>query len=339
MPNTTYPLGKLPADHLAGLLNAYQANDPRLILGGQVGEDAAIIDMGDRYLAAKSDPITFATDKIGWYAVNVNANDIACMGATPKWFLATILLPEEKTTPDLAKTLFEQIANACQQLDITLAGGHTEITYGLDRPIVVGHMLGEVAKDRLVLTGGARPGDDLLLTKSIAIEATAIIAAERRDLLQETIPPAELDRLANFLHNPGISVLPEARLAVETGGVHAMHDPTEGGIVTGLWEMAQAAHVGLEIFADDLPINPDCQMLCQRFGLNPLGIIASGSLLIAVSAETTQSLCDSLRRNNIRATVIGRVREAAFGVQLVGAQGNRPLPTFERDEIARLFEG
>ena len=338
MSNTFYPLGKLPADHLAGLLSGYQANDPRLVLGGQVGEDAAIIDMGDRYLAAKSDPITFATDKIGWYAVNVNANDIACMGATPKWFLATILLPEAKTTPDLAKGIFGQIVDACSELGITLAGGHTEITFGLDRPIVAGQMLGEVAKDKLVLTRNARPGDDLLLTKSIAIEATAIIATEKRHLLQEVLSPAKLDRLGNYLRDPGISIVPEARIAVEMGGVHAMHDPTEGGIATGLWELAQAANVGLEIFADALPINSDCRMLCERFDLDPLGVIASGSLLMAVDVDISKSLREALRQNNIEASIIGRVTEADFGVQLVGPGSNHTLPTFARDEITKLFE-
>ena len=105
---TTYPIGKLPAEDLTKLLRKYAPNDPRLVVGGSIGEDAAVIDMGDRYLVAKTDPITFATDEIGWYAVNINANDIACSGATPRWFLATLLLPEDATTPELVDTIFEQ---------------------------------------------------------------------------------------------------------------------------------------------------------------------------------------------------------------------------------------
>ena len=338
MPDPIYPLGKLSADHLAKLLTTYQSHDPRLVVGGKVGEDAAVIDMGDRYLVAKTDPITFATAEIGWYAVNVNANDIVCTGATPKWFLATILLPERKSTPALVDTIFDQITAACVALNITLAGGHTEITYGLDRPIVVGQLLGEVGKDNLILTSGAQPGDDLLLTKQIAVEATAIMAGERRAELEAHYSQAELDRLANFLHAPGISVVPEAKVATDVGGVHAMHDPTEGGIATGLWELAAAAAVGLKIFADQLPIDPDCRSLCARFGLDPLGIIASGSLLLAVDPQSTQPLRDELAAAGIRATVIGQVQATDFGVHLVGQTGSRPLPIFERDEIAKLFE-
>ena len=338
MAELSYPLGKLPADHLAQLLQTYHPADPRLIIGGQVGEDAAVIDMGDRYLIAKTDPITFATDEIGWYAVNINANDVACTGATPKWFLATILLPEAKSPPALVDSIFSQITAACTQLGITLAGGHTEITYGLDRPLIVGQMLGEVAKDKLVTTAGAQPGDDVLLTKRIAIEATTIIAAEMRAKLQTEFDLETLDRLANYLHDPGISVVPEARIAGEVGGVHAMHDPTEGGIATGLWELATAAQVGLALFAGQFPFDPNCQRLCQIFGLDMLGIIASGSLLLTVDAQQTPILRRQLARAGIEASVIGQVRPAEYGVKLIDGAGERPLPSFDRDEITHLFE-
>ena len=134
---TPLPIGKLPSDLLESLLTRYASHDERVVLGPGVGEDAAVIDMGERYLVAKTDPITFATEDIGWYAVNVNANDVACCGATPRWFLATVLLPEG-CTAQRVETIFDQIATACGELDIALCGGHTEITYGLERPIVVG---------------------------------------------------------------------------------------------------------------------------------------------------------------------------------------------------------
>ena len=170
MPASMLPTGKLPPKLLDELLARHSRPDPRVVLGPRAGEDAAIIDMGDRYLVAKTDPITFATDEIGWYAVNVNANDVACCGAVPKWFLATLLLPEQRTDAALVERVFAQIADACAALDVTLCGGHTEITYGLDRPIVVGQMLGEVAPDACLSTSGARPGDALILTKGIAVE-------------------------------------------------------------------------------------------------------------------------------------------------------------------------
>lgn len=334
----TYPLGKLPAADLARLLATYTPTDPRLIIGGAIGQDVAVIDMGDRLLVAKTDPITFATTQIGWYAVNINANDIACAGATPRWFLATLLLPEQQTTPQLVNDIFEQIHTACRALNITLAGGHTEITYGLNRPIVVGQMLGEVAPHRLVTTAGAQPGDDLILTKGIAVEATAIIAAEKRAELLAHFSPTELDACANFLRQPGISVVKDAAIAVGAGTVHAMHDPTEGGVATGLHELAEAACLGLEIFADQLPFLPESRALCRHFGLDPLGVIASGALLIAAAPASSPAIVAALRAAGIGAAVIGRTQPPDFGRWLVSRQDKCPLPVFARDEITRLFE-
>jgi len=332
-----FPPGKLPAEHLARLLRRYGRADARLVIGPCPGEDVAVIDMGDRYLVAKSDPITFATDEIGRYVVNVNANDIACSGAKPHWFLATLLLPEGKTDLPLVESIFAQIAQACTELDITLVGGHTEITYGLERPIVVGHMLGEVAPDRFVATSGVRAGDDLILTKRIAIEATAIIAREKEEALKDVLDAATLRRCREFLHDPGISVVREAQLAQAAGQVHAMHDPTEGGLATGLWEMAQAAGVGLEIEAAAIPIWPETRLLCAHFGLDALGVIASGSLLIACPPGDTPAILGALNSAGIPATVIGRATEPEAGCRLLTADGAQPLPSFARDEIARLF--
>lgn len=333
-----YPLGKLPAADLARLLSRYRPADPRLLVGGSMGEDAAVIDMGDHCLVATTDPITFATDEIGWYAVNINANDVACTGASPRWFLATLLLPEGKSSWEMVETIFGQITSACSSLGITLAGGHTEISYGLDRPLVIGTMLGEAARDKIVTTRGARPGDDLILTKGIAVEATAIIAGEKRPELLGHFSSADIDRFANFLRRPGISVVKDAAIAVAAGGVHALHDPTEGGVATGLHELAQAAGVGLAVWADKLPYLPETTALCRFFGLEPLGVIASGSLLIAAGPAFTEDIVRELGRAGIAASVIGRVEPADYGCRLHGPEGDRPLPHFSRDEITRLFE-
>lgn len=332
------PVGKLDATLLAKLLAGQPLQDERVVVGPRVGEDVAVIDMGDRYLLAKSDPITFATDEIGWYAVNVNANDIATAGAAPKWFLATLLLPEGQTTPALVADLFGQLDSACRELGVTLVGGHTEVTYGLTRPILAGQMLGEVAKDRLVTTAGAQVGDEIVLTKGVAVEGTSLLAREKFEALRAAgIEPGLLERAQGFLHNPGLSVVREALVAVEAVAVHAMHDPTEGGLATGLHEIADAAGVGLRIERERIAILPECAALCAPFGLDPLGLIASGALLIAVSPSETEALLTALHAAGIAAAAIGQVCEPEAGRVLVEGGRERPLPRFDQDEIGRVF--
>ena len=207
-PYATYPLGKLPQADLVSLLSQFTPEiDPRVIFGPGLGRDAAVIDFGDRYLVTKSDPITFATDQIGWYAVNINANDIACLGAKPSWFLATLLLPEDRTDYQLVERIFHQLHQASADLGITIVGGHTEITHDLDRPIIVGAMFGEVPADQFIRSDGARPGDTLILTKRICVEGTSILAREFYDTLNLSIGSTILEKAANFIYDPCISVV------------------------------------------------------------------------------------------------------------------------------------
>lgn len=337
MPNFL-PVGKLEMNYLRQLLARYAQVNERVVVGAEVGEDATVIDFGDRYLVAKTDPITFATEEIGWYAVNINANDVATTGAIPRWFLATILLPAGSTDRALVEGIFSQLSNACRQLGVSFCGGHTEITYGLDRPIVVGQMLGEVEPDRLVTTAGAQVGDDVILTKGIAVEATAIIAQEKAEELAGKYSADFIDRCRGFLHQPGISVVREAQIATAQARVHAMHDPTEGGLAMGLWELAQAADVGLLVHEERIEVLPETSRLCADYGLDPLGIIASGSLIIVLSPEDTTRVVEKLAEAGIAAVAIGEVVAKEEGLKLMAGGVARDLPYFERDEIARLFE-
>lgn len=330
------PPGKLPPRLLTDLL-ARCPTGPRVVLGPRAGEDAAVLDMGDRYLVAKSDPVTFATDEIGWYAVQVNANDIATTGATPLWFMATILLPADRATAALARTIFEQIAAASRALDVAVVGGHTEITPGIDRPIVAGCMLGEVARDRLVLTGGARPGDALLLTKGAPIEATAIIARERRAALEGRFDAAFLDRCADFLYRPGISIVEDARIAVAAGGVTAMHDPTEGGLVAALWELVDACGHGVDVdlYGVVTPWLPEAVALCDAFNLDPASAIASGALLLAAEPEHADAVQDALEAAGITVFTLGAVTSAHAQVR---DRQRGVLSRPAQDAITHLFD-
>ena len=334
----TFPPGKLPLDVLDRLLNRYTDTDERIIVGARVGEDATVIDFGNTYLVAKTDPITFATNEIGRYAIHVNANDIATMGAIPRWFLATILLPENATDESLVESIFDSLTQAAKEIGVALCGGHTEVTVGLDRPIVIGQMLGEVSKDRLVQSTNLVPGDRILLTKGLGIEATAILAHEKADDLKaQGISPNLLARAAQYLHNPGISVLSEARIACQTASVHAMHDPTEGGVATALSELARVANVGLSIEADQLFASNETRTLCEAFHLDLLGVISSGALIIGLAESDADPVCNAIQSAGIRCATIGRVEEASFGLKMHHNGKWTDLPTFDRDEIGKVF--
>jgi hydrogenase maturation factor len=333
------PVGKLRAETLQAFFDRYAPLDARVVVGPRIGEDAAVIEMGDRYLVAATDPITFATEEAGWYALQVNANDVAVRGARPRWFLATLLLPELRTTEALVEQLFAQLRAACEELEVSLVGGHTEVTCGLDRPIVVGTMLGEVEKDRLVITGGARAGDAVLLTKGVPVEGAAIIAREKEaELLNRGVPAAVIERAKGFLRRPGISVVAEAMLASELVPVHAMHDPTEGGIATALWELATASGVGLRIERERIAVLPEGERLCREFGLDPLGTIASGALLLTLAPSDAAPVLHACAGEGIACAFIGQVLPRENGVVLVEGGHARPMPAFPQDEITKLFK-
>ena len=328
------PVGKLSSTYLAELLRQHCPAHAGVVIGPGIGEDAAVVELGAAYLVAATDPVTFAAEDIGHYAVQVNANDLACMGAVPRWFLATLLLPEKQTTNALVQDLFAQLSRACRQMNVSLIGGHTEITAGLQRPIVVGTMLGQVDKDRLVTSSGARVGDAIILTKGIAVEATALIAQEKEGELKTKYGGDFLERCKRFLYDPGIGVLREALAAADVCRVQAMHDPTEGGLATGLWELAQASGKGLRVSREAISILPETICLCREYGLDPLGVIASGSLLIAVGQDDSPKVLHALEKEGICAAVIARVDSG----EVVCWEDGSPVPRFERDELTRLFE-
>ncbi len=332
-----FPGGKIPADYLDRLLRSIERKDPRVVRGGCLGEDAAVIEFGERYLLAKSDPITFATDRPGWYAVQVNANDIAAMGGSCRWFLATLLLPEGAADEAVVSAVVRDIAEACKALGVERVGGHTEVTHGLDRILIAGQMLGEATPKTLCTKEMVRIGDRLLLTKGLAVEGTSLIARECRERLAAAFDPELLERAAGFLREPGISVVREAAVAVETGLVHAMHDPTEGGLSGALYELAAASNTGIFIDRAAVKIYPETRAFCEFLGLDPLGLIASGALLIACPGEGEEVIRTSIEKAGIPCSAIGEVVPAEQGVTEVKEDRRVPLPKFDRDEICRLF--
>ena len=332
------PVGKLPAALLRKFIDKIRIEDEQVVLGPFIGEDVAVIRLGNKLLVAKTDPVTFATDLLGWYAVHVNANDIATAGVKPRWFLATILLPSQFTGEEAEKIL-SQILAACNSLGITLVGGHTEITYDFKRPVVVGCMLAEAEDKPVITTSGAKPGDDIVLTKGIAIEGTAVLAREAAQtlyslMLSETL----IQNAANYLFSPGISVVKEALTACSKMTVHCMHDPTEGGLATGLLEIASAAQVGILVEESKIPVLAECRAICERLNLNPLGLLASGALIITLPHSKSSKLVGILQKIGIDASIIGKVVKAEEGLKMRSTTGVQDLPKFDRDELASFLD-
>ncbi len=328
------PLGKLPADLLARLLSSLPQADPRVLYGPGVGRDCAVINLGEHVLVMKSDPITFASEEIGWYAVQINANDLATTGATPHWMLATLLLPPNTLTEQVER-IFQQLKDATTSLGITLVGGHTEITHGIDHPILMGTLLGEVERHKLILPSGAQPGDTLLLTKGIPIEATALLAREFAEQLGKFLTIEELEEARQYLFHPGISVVRDAALAVAAGRVHAMHDPTEGGLASALWELAEASNTHLVIQPEMIPISTLSAKICAAFQLDPIATIASGALLMAVDHADAPAICCALQAEGIPCEKIGQVQA---GEMTVSQTDGALLPRPARDEITKVYE-
>jgi hydrogenase maturation factor len=331
------PVGKLPGELLARLIETYATSDPTVVVGPGIGGDAAAIELAGTTLVVKTDPITFATESAPRYLVNVNANDLACLGATARWMMITALLPERETTEALLESLFRELRDACLEREISLVGGHTEVTLGLDRPILVGVLIGEVAPGGLLRPGGARPGDRLLLTKALALEGTALLARELGARLRVALGPRLVARAANFLYDPGISVVADAICLLRAGGVTALHDPTEGGLVTGVRELALAAGCGATIDADAVPILAETAAIAAELGIDPLAMLASGSLLAAADPGAVESLIQAGAAAGVTVTPIGAVtgEPARFTIRAGGRE--RELPVYASDEVTRAL--
>lgn len=328
--------GKLPNDLLENFLDRFIVHDPSVLIGAGVGEDAAAVDVDkEEVLVIKSDPITFATDAIGHYAVVINANDIATSGAIPRWFLATLLFPSGVTASFIRQVMHE-LESVCRRWDITLCGGHTEITDAVTRPVITGMLAGTVAKNRLIDKRDIKPGDNVLLTKAVAVEGTAIIAREFGDRLRDLgMTEPDIETCKKFLFS--ISILEEAQIARNCAGVSAMHDITEGGLATALMELSIAGEHRIKVNMDRIPIFEQTEKICTLLGINPMGLIGSGSLLICSRKNETQTLMDSIRNAGIDIARIGEVVEPGRGIEAVSKSGPSAWPSFEVDEITRLY--
>lgn len=327
--------GKVPPDALTELLAATGATDPAGTTGPAHGEDAAAIDLGDRTLVVATDPLSLATEAVGRLAVHVACNDVAASGADPRWLTNTVLVPD--ADPDRLSAIAADVDAAATDLGAAVVGGHTETVPALDRPLLSMTALGTT--DRFLPTGGATPGDRLLLTKGAGIEATAILATDfREECAAAGVSEATLESAAGFLAD--VSVVPDAAAVREFAT--AAHDPTEGGVAGALVELAAAGGTVVEVDRDRVPVRPETRACCDALGIDPLRAFGSGALLAAVPAERVDEGLDALEAAGVAAAEIGSVREPGTG------SGGDPAGTLRldgesireppRDELYRLWE-
>ncbi|RLM50980.1 hydrogenase expression protein [Halorubrum sp. ASP121] len=326
--------GKLGPEALAAALAATGADDPAVAQGPAYGEDAAAIDLtgAGETLVVAADPLSLAAESVGTLAVHVACNDVAASGADPRWLTHTLFLPDDD--PDRLRAVVDQVDATARDLGCAVVGGHTEVLDALARPLCAMTAMGTT--DRFVSSGGAEPGDRLLLTKGAGIEATAILATDFREACREAgVPPATLDAAAEFLGE--VSVVPDA--AAVRDAATALHDPTEGGVATALVEAAAASEAVFAVDRDSVPVRPETRACCDALGVDPLATFGSGALLAAVPPERVDEALDALDAAGIEGAAIGRVEspadEPAAGTVRIDGE---PLAEPPRDELYPLWE-
>ena len=331
-------VGKLPPEVLESYVFSRigVAND-KVIVGPSVGEDAAIIDMGNgMVLVAHSDPITEAVERIGWLSVHVASNDIAVRGVKPQWFLSTILLPPSSSLETL-DTITKQIDSALKEVGGAIVGGHTEISPGVDKPIVVMTALGTARRDEVILTRGAQPGDYILVTKGVGIEGTAIIASDFKDkLIQLGVNSQVIGEALQYFNE--ISVLKEALALAKAKLVTSMHDPTEGGLINGLIEIAKASNNTIEVHQDKIPVRKATKTICEALDINPLNLISSGTLIATVRPNNKHKAQETLQKLGVQHSIIGKVVKGEPKVILYKTSGEiEEYGDYVKDEISKLW--
>jgi len=297
------PPGKIPIDILKEVVfKNLGATRKEVALGPAPGVDGAVIEVCGKSLIVSMDPITGAVERIGYLAVNVNANDVATFGVEPIFLFSCLLLPQGADRK-MVDAISSQMSQAAKDLGMAIVGGHCETTPQLAHPIVVGCAMGITEKGKYVTASGAKPKDKLILTKTAGIEGTAILAWDREDELRKILNPPQLKNAKEFYSK--ISVVKDALNACRIGGVHAMHDPTEGGIAGGIHEMADAANLGVEVLQEKIVVEAETAKICDHFKLDPLQLISSGALLVAADPVFANKIVENLEHKNIQATIIG----------------------------------
>ena len=323
--------GKLKESMLKrSVLKQLHTRNKDVIAAPSVGGDYGAMSITDEMaVVLSSDPVTLTADAIGSSAIIAACNDVACSGATPTGVTATLLLPTSFNEDEL-KRLMKDLDEACQSCGVDIISGHTEVTRAVKEPVVVVTAMGTISKEKLLLSGNIKPGMDIVATKWVALEGTAILACEKEDELRTRYAQPFIDNAKVFRQM--MSILPEAAVATKSGA-SAMHDVSEGGVFGALWELAESAGVGLEIDLKKIPIRQETIEICEFFDLNPYKLLSGGCLLIAT--EDGNGLVMELEKADIPAVIIGKATDNNDRV-LINEDERRFLETTQTDELYRI---
>ena len=292
-------------------------DDSKVIKGPQFGEDAAVIQIDDTYLIVHPDPISGAVENIGWLSINIPANDIAVTGANPRWALPAIQVPDDYGEDKLERIVQDMI-EAASSLNISLVGGHTETVDDIKRPLVTTNVMG-ITPDP-IFTSDSKPGDLIVQINEAGIEGTWILASDYGEYLKDTVIREKTIEEARSWRND-ISVVDSA-LKIRDSAT-SMHDPTEGGIIQGIYEMAFCSKNDF-IVEEDVMIRPETVEICDSLGLDPLKLISSGCLIATVPKKTS----------SIDGKIIGRVEEGEGDVYYKG----KKVEENPNDELFRAIK-
>ena len=318
-------LGKLDNNTLERLiLDRFKKTRSESFGAPRIGMDCATLDFGGDLIITSCDPITSADARhIGALSVHVNCNDAAAGGAEPVALLVTLLLPPDADEETVAM-IAADLEDAAERAGVDIVGGHTEVTDAVTRVTTCTTVLARTPKAKILC--GAKPGDEIVMTKWAGLEGTMLIASDHSDRLSG-IPDDIIARARSLSSH--LSVVPESRIAIRSG-VHAMHDITEGGVLGAVWELAAQSHCGAIVDKGAIPILPETEVIANAVGLDPYRLMSSGSMLIA--CENGSELAATLNKSGIPAAVIGRITEHEFRFT-----DGSPLDPPGPDELYRLF--
>lgn len=319
--------GKLEHKFLKQLIAGLPQDDRSIVIPPGIGMDAAGLKIGKKLIAITTDPITFCAANISTYSVAVNINDVACLGCKPRWYLACLLLPVGTTRKQVID-IYRKLTCELQRYNIKAIGGHTEITSTVTTPIIIGQLIGEAIGAELLSAQNGQPGDQIFLWRSVAIEGTALLATTKQKILQQYLSAKKIKAMQNLLYRPGICIWPLVKKLVPCQGLVALHDITEGGIATALHELADASKLGVKV--SGIPLRKETQELVKIFKFNPLGLLASGSLLILCRPTASKRIIQKIGTQEL--TLIGELTKNNTRTLVQNGKATK-LPRFAADEI------